>query len=106
MSENIPEVASGLRLLNQQHPEPPESLCAFQPPSIGPDGIRTSLEPNPRKAFILHRTAMRFSEVATKWQARLSASQGVLARQAGLILFFDGEVDAALTTPDERTRFG
>lgn len=72
MNWNVSEVTCGLRLMSNHDQEEWRSLgnSVFRPPSVGPDGVRTSLKPDPRKAFILHRTAMRFNEIAQRWEAR------------------------------------
>jgi hypothetical protein len=73
MSWNVSDVTCGLRLTPKRDQEEWRSLgnSVFRPPSIGPDGVRTSLKPDSRKAFILHRAATRSDEAASKWQARL-----------------------------------
>ena len=43
----------------------------FGLPAIGPDGVRTRLEPNPNRAFVLHRTAMKLNQATRRWQTSL-----------------------------------
>jgi hypothetical protein len=73
MSWNVSDVTCELRLTPEDDQHAWRSLgnSVFRPPSIGPDGVRTSLKPDPSKAFILHRAAMKLDGTASKWQARL-----------------------------------
>jgi hypothetical protein len=72
------ESRSGMKLLTEDRSH--WEACrrsGFGPPAIGSEGVRTKLELNPNRAFVLHRTDLRFNEVARRWQARLRSAQGV-----------------------------